>query len=99
MHAAPNLTGKGADGIPCYMHYHNTAYYGLARADYKMVGMTAKKDWKSPTVTQREDHRRKIRRVLDTGTHTVVNRRLHSEVNNTNRQNDDEGSVNWNNVI
>ena len=99
MHASPNLTGKGYDGIPCYMHYHNTSFYGLARSDYKMTGLTAKKDWKSPTVTQREEHRRKIQRVIDTDS-ALVSRRLDDGVNGgSNNNNNDDGSINWNNVI
>ena len=99
MHAAPNLTGKkGADGVPCYMHYHNTSFYGLACSDYKLTGLSAKKDWKSPTVHQRAEHRRKIRRVLDTDS-VLVNRRLHDGGAVVNNNNNNNNGVNWNNMI
>lgn len=78
MHASPNLTGVGEAGVPCYIHYHNTSFYGLARSDYKMAGITAKKDWKISTPAAKEEHYRKIRRVLEP---TYGNKRPAESVN------------------
>jgi hypothetical protein len=29
--------------VPCYFHYHNTSFFGLARSDWKMVGVKKSK--------------------------------------------------------
>ena len=104
IHASPNLSGVGESGVPCYIHYHNTNFFGLARTDYKLTGATSKKDWKSANKTTKEEHYRKIRRVLEP---SLSNRSTPSSIttgsSNSNRNNnngrDDSSSVNWNNVI
>ena len=95
MHCAPILTGRGHAGIPCNVHYHNTSFYGLARNDYRLAGVSAKKDWKQASPSDRQVHYRKIRRVLDTD-----RQRAHNIGNNSSNNSDiDDSSVNWNNVI
>ena len=104
VHPSPNLSGVGESGVPCYIHYHNTTFFGLARSDYKLAGVSSKKDWKSSSKQAKEIHYRKIRRVLEP---SLGNRSTPSSVspatagsNNNNRQRNTENpSINWDNVI
>ena len=64
MHSFLKLTGQeDAKRVPCYFQYHNTAFFGLARSDYKLQD-GKKKNWKAPTQQDIADNRAKIRQAL-----------------------------------
>jgi len=51
MHTSPI---EGSDSqVSCFIHYHNTSFFGLAREDCKMV-KKRQKDWSFPTEQQRQ---------------------------------------------
>ena len=43
-----SVKGK-VGGNNCYYNYHNSAYLGMAREDYLMIGHGLKSEWKKPT--------------------------------------------------
>ena len=79
MHAAPNLRGVGEYGVPCYMHYHNTSFFGLARADYRLAGHSNKAKWVKATPAKKQQHYKHVKGVLE-----PVNLRVASRINNSN---------------
>ena len=59
---------KGVEGdgeCPCFIHHHNTAFFGLSKNDHKLSGTKRKKDWAPPTNEDIMDHAKEIRRVLE----------------------------------
>ena len=53
---------KEEGGVPCFFHYHNTDFFGLAKNDYYLAGKR-KKDWTFPTLEDQEEHRHQVRRI------------------------------------
>ena len=70
---AMHSVGQKTGGIPCILQYHNTGYFGLAKADYRMNGNGKKRDWSQPTEDDQQQHYKKIRRVLASDS-SLVNR-------------------------
>ena len=90
MHAAPNLRGVGETGIPCYLHYHNTSFFGLARSDYRMAGISNKGKWVKATPARKQQHYKHIKGVL-TPINSALNG-LRRQINDNN--NEDNNRVN-----
>ena len=50
--------------ISCFYHHHNTAFFGLAKNDHKLIGILRKKDWQFPSEATMASHRREVQNIL-----------------------------------
>jgi len=65
MHKNPKKEGTqlGAK-VTCFYHHHNTAFFGLAKNDHRLLGVQRKKDWSFPTKEKMSKHRSAVERIL-----------------------------------
>ena len=53
--------------VPCFFHYHNTEFFGLAKNDYWLTGKR-KRDWRGmPSIEDRSEHGRFVRLLHERG--------------------------------
>jgi len=65
MHKNPKKEGlQTGEKVTCFYHHHNTAFFGLAKNDHKLIGIERKKDWKFPTGAQISQHRSAVKHIL-----------------------------------
>ena len=56
---------EDGDKVPCAIHHHNTAFFGLSRNDHRLVaGGKRKKDWAFPSNQEMAEHAKEVKRVL-----------------------------------
>ena len=67
MHCSHSLTKGGTPGVgsvSCFLHYHNTNFYGLARNDFQIANIK-KTEWKFPSKSDQAVHRKKVKRAQE----------------------------------
>lgn len=52
------------DSCPCFLHHHNTSFYGLSKNDHRLNQNKRKADWSFPTSSDRRRHAKEVRRIL-----------------------------------
>ena len=96
MHRNAKKEGINAGSkISCFYHYHNTAFFGLAKNDHKLVGIIRKKDWKFPTETTMASHRREIQRLLQPTTAVPGPSCTHQKDSSDSRNSNSSGSTSY----
>lgn len=65
----------GDGKIPCFLHYHNTAAFGLARDDWHVTGKKLK-DWSYPSIEEHVENETQVRRMIDELTARTLNNNM-----------------------
>ena len=92
MHSATHF-GEGG-GIPCFFQHHNTAFFGLSRADCGLVGVK-KRAWKEPNAADLRKNYRKVQRLMQQdGEDNVLAGFANRRSNNNNNSRDHLNNVN-----
>ena len=65
------VVGNEGDGdaVPCVIHHHNTAFFGLCKNGHRLGGKR-KKDWEFPSAQEIREHAKEVKRVLQPPTVT-----------------------------